>query len=78
MPAGMLLTPWRDSGKSWFSPRYRVLGALSQAGMQDWAFPSRWLIPGVGGIFAGAPCFGCGWHKGVRGCVRAPMDPVRL
>lgn len=64
-----------DAGKSWFYPGYGVLGALSQAGMQDWAFPKRWLIPGAG-ISARAPCFCCGWHKGVRGRVRAPMDPV--
>lgn len=79
----MLLAPRRDVGKSWFYPGYGVLGALSQAGMRDWAFPNRdwafpnwWLIPGVG-ISARAPSFGCGRHKGVRGHVHAPMDPVR-
>lgn len=41
----MLLTPWWDWGKSRFFPGDRVRGALSQVGMQDWAFPSWWLIP---------------------------------
>lgn len=44
----MLLTPRRDPGKSWCSPGDRLLGALSRAGMQDWAFPTRWLIAGGG------------------------------
>lgn len=75
----MLLTPWRDPGKSWFSPGDSGPGSPEPGRDAGLGFPQLWLIPGAGEggeSLPRAPCFGCSWHKGVRGLVRAPMDSV--
>lgn len=46
----MLLTAQRDPGKSWFSLRDQVLGALSHVGMQGWASLRCSSSPGEGNL----------------------------
>lgn len=44
----MLLTPWRDPGKSWFSPGDSGPGSPEPGRDAGLGFPQLWLIPGAG------------------------------